>query len=353
MYIEGIVLECIEQIKDNRTIFGIYHLLAGKKSIQSVHDARLFRLEKYYGIHQTMTRESFISIINNMQQSNLIVKRNKYYQITNFGEKVLKEYRSTNLVTYLDGIRFSGKDTTFIERLYLLVQTYSNIKANNYSFIPIVDSTEVTTWVKSFYQQNPQVDVTETLYNELYRLLKGVSVLEAEFFVRRLTGYKYIGSSMEQLANEYHLTREDASIFLVGIIHRMLSIIEENTSDFKILSDTATITTDQKFITNTANQTYRLLRKGYNILQIAEIRNLKLNTIYDHIVEIVLYDKDFEIESFVKEAYQNEILAAIQKARSYKLKAIKDHCHASISYFQIRLVLARIKELLPEEEIHA
>ncbi|WP_010095957.1 helix-turn-helix domain-containing protein [Ornithinibacillus scapharcae] len=353
MYTEGIILECIKQIKDNRTIYGIYHILAGKKSIQSVHDARLFRLEKYYGIYQTMTRESFISIITTMQKNNLIKMDKDYYQITDTGEAVLKEYRASNLVTYLNGIRFTGRDITFIERLYLLVQTYSNIKANNNAFIPIIDRPEITSWVRTFYQQKRHIDITETLYKELYQLLTYVSDLEAEFFINRFTGYKYIGRSMDQLANEYQLTRDNASILLIGIIHRLLHVIGDESSTFEILTDVASVTTNnQKFITNTANQTYQLLRDGYHIQQIADKRNLKLNTIYDHIVEIALYDRDMEIESFVKEEDQSEILAAIQKARSYKLKAIKDHCHDSISYFQIRLVLARLKELLPGDDMH-
>lgn len=353
MYTEGIILECIDQIKDNRTIFGIYHLLSGKKSIQSVHDARLFRLEKYYGIYQMMTRESFISIISTMKKKNLIVEHNGYYQLTETSVSMLEELHATNLVTYLNGVRFSGRDITFIERLYLFIQTYSNIKASNFSFIPIVDRPEITTWVKSYYQTHQHMDVTDNVYMELYNLLSELSELEAEFFVDRLTGYKYIGRSMDQLAKEYQLSKEDASILLIGIIHRMLIIIEENPTEFKILSEIASVNTKQKFITNTANQTYQLLKNGYHIQQIAEIRNLKLNTIYDHLVEIVLYDQDFEIESFVTTDQQNEIMDAIQKVRSYKLKAIKEHCNDSISYFQIRLVLARLKELLPGEESHA
>ncbi|WP_042145732.1 helix-turn-helix domain-containing protein [Paucisalibacillus sp. EB02] len=354
MYVEGITLDCLTQIKFNRSIYGIYHLLTGKKSIQSVHDARIFQLEKYYGVHLSLTRNQFLQIVNVMLENGLLNKDdgNEFYHVTKAGKEKLSLFQGTTIFSYLNGLSFSGIERQFRDRLYLLVQTYSNILVNNYSFIPIVDSQEVTKWVKDFYRRHQQSNFPDQLYHELYQLLSLLPKGEADFFVDRLSGYQYYGLSMEQLAIKYNLSRDDTIIYLTGITHVLINLVSQKKEAYPILSQLIIGFDQQKFITNTANQTFHLLKKQYSLEQIVQIRNLKLNTIYDHIVEIALYDSSFQIESYVNKKEQEEIIAAIQLNNTFKLKTIKESCSSTISYFQIRLVLTRLKELLPEGEIH-
>nr|WP_253286704.1 helix-turn-helix domain-containing protein [Virgibacillus sp. MSJ-26] len=88
--------------------------------------------------------------------------------------------------------------------------------------------------------------------------------------------------------------------------------------------------------------TYNLLNAGFSPEEIKVRRNLKLNTIYDHIVEISLFDKAFNIDDYVSESVINEIKMAVSNTDSYKLKDIKEKVSDEISFFQIRLVLTRI-----------
>jgi uncharacterized protein YpbB len=354
MYVEGIILNCISQIKANRSIFGIYHLLTGKKSIQSVHDAHIFQLEKFYGVYQSLSRHHFSEIINGMKEKDWIerVTPEDFYQMTELGKVQLAHFQKSALYSQLNGLGYTGKDAIFIERLYLLVQTYSNIQANNYSFIPIVDNQDIAKWVKVFYKKNQTNTISAKLYHELFELLSIIGDHAAEFLVNRLSGYKHYGMSIDQLAKYYQLSRDDTVIYLTYVTHHLIFLIEQNKEAYPIMSLLINDLEKHKFITNTANQTYQLLNNHFSMQEIAKKRNLKLNTIYDHIVEIALYDKDFSIQMFVSTGEQKEIIAAIQRNKTYKLKIIKESCGDSVSYFQIRLVLARLKELLPGEEIN-
>lgn len=70
---------------------------------------------------------------------------------------------------------------------------------------------------------------------------------------------------------------------------------------------------------------------------------MKVNTIEDHLVEIVLSDKSFPIADYVSLDDEREIAAAINELGTKKLKAIKQMVdNKQISFFQIRLVLAKI-----------
>src|SRR5699024_9867308 len=97
-----------------------------------------------------------------------------------------------------------------------------------------------------------------------------------------------------------------------------------------------------QFITKSAQTTYNLFKRGYDIQQIAHIRQLKENTICDHFVEISLFDTSFPVEDYVDEEAQREIVRASQKLQTPKLKEIKQVVSEHITYFQIRLVLAQL-----------
>src|SRR5699024_5279928 len=97
--------------------------------------------------------------------------------------------------------------------------------------------------------------------------------------------------------------------------------------------------------TKSATNTYRLYQKGLHANEIASIRQLKINTIYDHLVEIALYDPAFRYRSYVEQTEIKTILNAIRQTKSYKLKDIKALVKADITYFQIRLVMTMMKKI--------
>ena len=98
-------------------------------------------------------------------------------------------------------------------------------------------------------------------------------------------------------------------------------------------------------MTQSTKTTLRYIQEGKNLGEIAEIRRLKVNTIEDHLVEIVLSEKDFPISDYVTIEDEREIAEAIKELGTKKLKAIKQMVdNKQISFFQIRLVLAKIGE---------
>jgi uncharacterized protein YpbB len=74
--------------------------------------------------------------------------------------------------------------------------------------------------------------------------------------------------------------------------------------------------------------------------QISRIRNLKRSTIEDHIVEIALHIKNFDLAAYVPKDKEKRILEAAKETSAKKLKLIREYAEDA-SYFEIRLVLAR------------
>src|SRR5699024_10441567 len=93
-------------------------------------------------------------------------------------------------------------------------------------------------------------------------------------------------------------------------------------------------------LTISASKTYELFNQSKNLQEIVQIRDLILNTIYDHVIEIALYDADFDVRRLVSLNISNEYINYVETNKIFKLKDIKDNINKEISYFQIRLVLS-------------
>ncbi|MEK1830635.1 hypothetical protein AAAC51_20805 [Priestia megaterium] len=47
-YIQVSILFCIKQLKGERTAYGIYHLLTGKKSAQTIQDGKILEFRFFF-----------------------------------------------------------------------------------------------------------------------------------------------------------------------------------------------------------------------------------------------------------------------------------------------------------------
>ncbi|WP_010530845.1 helix-turn-helix domain-containing protein [Lentibacillus jeotgali] len=343
MLFDYIVMSCCSRFKDGRSISAVYHLLKGKRSIQTVQDSHLYQLNRFYGIYPMLQKQDFDKHIHKLADGNLLALYNdNTAKTTARGENWLHEHQEHVPINYFNGMDYYQKAPVFLERLLLLIQTMTNSRKNNFHFIPVIDKSVATNWVKKQYQQlyQNQAVFLNQLHEELYQLLKNYSDMEANIFVDSLTGYNHYGMSRFQIAELYGLNQLDIPLIKTAIIHRMLTIISRNTAVYPLFTRFLQDLPQEAGITNSAGKTKGLLNKQYSAEEIAEMRHLKLNTIYDHMVEIALYDENFPLETYVTADEQKEILAAAKKISSFKLKAIKQEVSEAISYFQIRLVLA-------------
>ncbi|WP_156289260.1 helix-turn-helix domain-containing protein [Oceanobacillus salinisoli] len=346
MLFEWILLDCFKTIHAERTASSVYHLLKGKRSIQTVQDAHIYKLNQYYGIYKHLTKAHFESKLTGLMKENFLEESSSLqsgYFITRPG---YEWFQKNQPGLSFEGLRYYDKTDVFLERLLLLIQTLTNSKMSFYSFIPVIDNSKAENWVKQVYKKvkGKESHVLTKIYEELHILLSSFSEQEASIFVDRLTGYKKYGLSLFQLAEKYQMTEDDVYFTIISMTHRILKSVETDKTVFSVLPIFIKDKNAVNQLTKSANETYQYLINGYSISQITSIRNLKENTIFDHIVEIALYTDNFPIRDYVNQEEQNEIIEAIEKAESYRLKDIKKLVADHISYFQIRLVIATVNK---------
>ncbi len=97
----------------------------------------------------------------------------------------------------------------------------------------------------------------------------------------------------------------------------------------------------------TQMETYRLLEQGLSIEEIAAKRQYSVQTIETHIAKLVSEGVPISILRWVNEEAEKLILEAIGRVGDKKFKPIKEALPEDISYFQIRLVLAKRQQKKP------
>lgn len=346
MLLDGIILKSSLQFNRNRTSSAIYHLITGKKSIQTVQDAHIYQLEKFYGINRSLQKSEFDKRINSLIAKQLLLLDNAMCSsVTTKGTDWLKQHNKELNFADFAGLYYHAASPVFYQRLLLLIQTLSNSCNNNSSFIPVVDNTTVLYWVKKIFRdlKSRKEDYFKQLYLDIHRLLTTFSDEEASIYVDRLSGYNHYGKSKEQLAKDYQKDRLDIPLIMERMNHHLLTTIFANPQTFPAIILLVKDLRNKQFITNSAEKTYQLLKK-HSINQIGKMRGLRENTVYDHVVEVALFTHDFPVVKYVSESQQQQILTAARIDNTYKLKTIKQMVDQHISYFQIRLVLATMNK---------
>ena len=326
-----------------RTIYSIYHLLNGKKSSQTIQDAHLFSLKEYFRIFETLPREAFKEIIEDLITKQLIyVIGKQQYLLTESGEIHLKNIQ---LPHYLNGWMFHHLTFPFWERLSLFIQVISNVVFQESHYIPIQKNKHAHHWLKTTLKDInvPRDQIGKYLFKELVDCLNQAENIDPSVLVFRLTGYNQIGLTSFQLAKRLNREELDYHIDFINILHYLINQVEKDKGCFPLLSVLLQDVEKDDILTASTRKTLELLNQGYSMDQIAQVRNLKLNTIEDHLVELALNVADFPIDNYVKKDLQQKIIEISRQTATRQLKLIRSNLDAT-SYFQIRLVLAKYGE---------
>ncbi|GHH98149.1 helix-turn-helix domain-containing protein [Neobacillus kokaensis] len=338
--LESIILYCLMQLNNERTIYSIYHLLKGKKSSQTIQDAHLFNLKKYFGIYDFLSRENFDQIIQMLQDQKLIQSCGlQQFRSTSEGELFLIK---NPIPIDLNGWEFHQVTARFWARLSLLIQVASNLEYKETNYIPIQKDKDIHLWLKTVLKEMnvSKKDMGGKLYDELIACFAENSELDPSVLVYRLTGFNQIGLTSLQAAQKLKMDIFDYHLHFINILHFMIRKLGQEPELFPLLAHLHRALMQQNDLTQSSQKTWQLLTLGHSLETIAQIRQLKLSTIEDHLVEITLNFKDFSINEYVEPILQKEILHVSKLIASKQLKLIKDQVKQA-SYFQIRLVLAK------------
>ncbi|WP_078380144.1 helix-turn-helix domain-containing protein [Sutcliffiella halmapala] len=347
---EFLCLYCIDAFRGERTISAVYHLLKGKKSSQTIQDGNLFSVAFLFGLLPDISRKVLGATVTKMEEENLVTpNKNNYYILTQKGKAVFSNARGKySFSQNLNGWLYKSKATLFWKRYSLLVQTLSNIQKGRTDYIPVQYEEKVQSFVKRLILKSGTSKklLIKQLYEESYSLLEKANGNQAYIFVAQLSGYRHAGLTIPQLSKKLSMDETWVIIEFQTILHFILQEVEKCPDLFPLLNSLCMDIINRPNLTSTTQKSLYFLEKGYNLDEIATIRNLKISTIEDHIVELALQVNNFSLTPYVTKEKEVLIQQAIHALKTNQLKRIKDYvAEADISYFQIRLVLTKMGDM--------
>ncbi|WP_243290095.1 helix-turn-helix domain-containing protein [Bacillus sp. FJAT-47783] len=339
-----ITLFLIKKFRHERTISAVYHLLKGKRSSQTIQDGIIFHVSNFFGLFPTLNRQTLMDSIEYLKKNAFIEKiEQNQYCLTKVGDNELfEQLKKSPIPQSLNGWTYSNETGLFWNRFALLVQTLSNLSYGHKNYIPLSQQLDVLQFVKTYIFSLPYTkqQLVNELYKELHHLLKNKHEKDAQIFMYRLTGYKRIGMTNEQIANKMNEDSTYIYIRFVATIHYILMTIQEKPVQFPIIAGIMNGQIKKHTLTASTQLTYSYWQKGYNIDEIAQIRNLKHSTIEDHFVEIALNVPNFNVSSFLHQDDIEKIWRKMRELKTSKLRIIKESLQNQYSYFHIRLAMA-------------
>src|SRR5699024_12541797 len=100
----------------------------GKQSIQTIQDAHLFNLSRYYRIYKTLTKERFMDTVKQLEYDNYVTKHSddsKRY-ITDQAEQWIEKNKVMETNWHGNGMMNDRMDDKLHQRLILLEKVVTN-----------------------------------------------------------------------------------------------------------------------------------------------------------------------------------------------------------------------------------
>ncbi|WP_270179095.1 helix-turn-helix domain-containing protein [Alkalihalobacillus sp. CinArs1] len=345
-YLDGLLLFVLHQMKGERTISGAYHLLKGKKSSQTIQDAKLFGLSFLFGMQKNLARGQIEETVSTLYDDGLLEQIDRHtYKVNEKGQDVLNEFlKEHSFPEYLNGWKYHQVSDDFWNRISLYMQALSHSVNSSMNFYPVIREEQAQKWVRTHFPASleKRKRTAQQLYRELRQVLEALPENHARFFVLRLSGFHRTGLTVEQSCASLDLSYEEGIIVFYGVIHACITHARNDAKSYSIITSFIENKTLPVPLTASTRTTYTMLQKGLSFQQIMEIRRLKKSTIEDHIVEIAINVEAFSIDPFVSKRAQEDILRASRSTNSHRLKTIRDHLENRYGYFEIRLTLCKV-----------
>lgn len=340
--LKAVILLMLKEVEGERTSSSVFHLLKGKKSAQTIQDAHLYKLTKWFQTAPFLTMPSFEQAIADLLECSCLAGDVQRPFVTKKGQQEINRFFDQNgFFPALSGWQLSGTASSFFSRLQLLLQVVSHLSYGDKMYYPVSRDENLHKWIKTYFKQVScsKEDLAGHLRSELFFVFERQPE-KPECLLLRCSGHGQTGKTVVQAAEELKMEQTEYWFRFLHILHAMIKVIRKETDELPLLSGLLSDIYTELPLTESARQTAELLKKGMTIEQIAASRRLKQATVEDHIVELTLNDPVFTIEPFIEKKKEQAVLRVLSSGASRQLKTLKDQL-PDHSYFQIRLVLAK------------
>ncbi|MGL4391131.1 MAG: helix-turn-helix domain-containing protein [Carnobacterium maltaromaticum] len=312
-----------------RKAMTVFHIISGKRTASILYQAEIYRLSAYFSLFNKLKKENYQhSLKKGIALKILKKEENDYYCLTEMGQKEItvyfeKQYYPTKL-NFLQNSRWIH---VYWRRLVFVSQVLSEIRYKNQSYIPIEKEWSLQVWVKKWLKSKSESreELAEAFGIEWLQLARNQSKISAEIMIGFLTGHDYYGQTTMQLATAFLKEAVEVRIILLDGLSKLIHEVTEQPETFPIFFSIFTdLLETHGAVSQSVRQTQKNLMEGLDLIEIAKIRQLKLSTVSEHVIELSLIDKKFNVHSLIKEQPFLEVKQQLENQPMSSFSDIKE-----------------------------
>ena len=233
-------------------------------------------------------------------------------------------------------------DLAFFERIVFTTQVLSEKAYLEKQYLPIETNLFKQQRLKIWLSKQKK-DVVTSFYYEWDKLVDCLPIDGQELILKQLVGHNHRGQTLQQISEEK--TKHLLYLYLEfkNYWHLLITEIIENSNNYPLF---ALILIEEKtFVKEDSSQkTSELVLKGYSIEEIARVRNLKISTVTDHLIEDYILNQT-KI-NLIDEKASDFLLAYYQKDPNYTLWTFKEatNYYPDLSFYDFKFFQFRLFE---------
>ncbi|MGX7419232.1 helix-turn-helix domain-containing protein [Carnobacterium gallinarum] len=328
--------------KKSRKAMTVYHIVSGKRTASILYQAEIYQLSAYFSLFSKLKKEQYQKIIEKGITLKLLIYENEeQLLLTEKGVQWLETYFSSHhLPVNLNLLHYGRWVNEFWRRVLFLSQVLSEIRYENKGYLPIEKEWRIQIWVKSWLQKQKleRSLVAKDFGAEWLNLGSTLSEQKMTILVGYLSGYNTIGQTTQQLATSLATEPSEISVSLVEALCEMIVEIQQNKVVYPLLYQIqAELEQSIGAVSQSIRKTEEELKNGLSLEDITQMRQLKLSTVSEHMIELAIIDPKFSVRAVIKNQPFVEVSQLLQVNPSCTYTEIKEQ-FPEVPFYVYRIV---------------
>ena len=299
----------------------LLHVFQGKRT------PSMFYLTEKNGWHHAFSQFKRITIeeiektVHQIFQKEWLSPTEKGFVLTEIGVNELESYFNQRYFPKINRFTNLNIRSAFWERYQLFAQIFSEMAYKNQRYSPVIKHPQHQENVRLLFQQYPdqRKELVKKWVEEQNFLFTHLEESHSNTVIAQLSGHQIIGETKSQLQELLEMDQFEYALYHQDIIEEILNLIEEN-SEVLVLLHAIVYQLHRETNYGLSSSTYisyELLKQGFDIENIASRRQLKENTIREHILEMAFVLCDFPNAKYVPQPIYEQLHKGFETIDNY------------------------------------
>ncbi|MER2225609.1 MAG: helix-turn-helix domain-containing protein [Carnobacterium sp.] len=321
----------------------LYHILTGKRTASILFKAHTYQLTKFFSIFPNLKREQYNQMIQKFIARGWIKANgvSEEFYLSEQGKAEVEVYFSEHFYPQRLNQLLNGKATKeFWKKIVFLTQVLSELRYQNKRYLPLDKEWKNQLWVKNWLKNRPldKQELALSFGKEWIQVLANLDSFSAEIVVSQLTGHEKFGKTITQLASMYKIEALEIAFLLQNVTIQLMDQIVRKKEIYPLfyLIYQECIGDPYSSLSQSTKLTAYYLDKGLSIENIALKRNLKANTISEHVIELAIIFSDFDVSNVIPDTDYQRLITVFQSNEKITYEELeKEMPHVPFSWYRL------------------